>query len=105
MSEEGRIGTVDLIIRVLNEHEHTFNVLLNHLDSSIDRIDVQRVEAKLKTETQENTNSQLLVAKIADLEKQIGKYKSKIKQLEIETIKMRDNANNDNPDNNNPGNK
>jgi cell division protein FtsB len=98
MGEEGRIGTVDLIIRVLTEHEHTFNLLLTHLDSSIDRIDVQRVEAKLKTETQENTNILLLVARIADLEKQIEKYKSKIKQLEIQTIKIRDNAN-DNPDN------
>jgi cell division protein FtsB len=98
MGEEGRIGTVDLIIRVLTEHEHTFNLLLTHLDSSIDRIDVQRVEAKLKTETQENTNILLLVARIADLEKQIEKYKSKIKQLEIQTIKIRDNAH-DNPDN------
>ena len=93
MSDEGRIGTVDLIIRVLTEHEHTFNVLLNHLDSSIDRIDVQRIEAKLKNEQQESDNMLLLMARIADLEKQIEKYKAKIKQLELQTIKIRENTN------------
>jgi multidrug resistance efflux pump len=89
MSEIGRIGTVELIIKVLTEHEHTFDSLLAHLDSSIDRIDIQRIEAKLKTEKEENENITVLVSRIADLEKQIEKYQSKIHQLEVETLTVR----------------
>ena len=92
MSEEDRIGTIDLIIDVLREHERTFDSLFNHLDSSIDRMDMQRIEAKLKTEKEENEKIEILVFKIAELENQIEKYKEKIEALETQTITLKINS-------------
>ena len=93
MSEEGRMGTVDLIISVLLEHERTFDSLLNHLDSSIDRMDIKSLEAKLKTEKQENEKIIVLMRKIAELEDQIDRYKKKIEGLEGQTIQLKNNVN------------
>jgi predicted RNase H-like nuclease (RuvC/YqgF family) len=92
MGEVGRIATVDLIIEVLREHERTFDSLVHHLDSSIDRIDMQRIEAKLKTEKEENEKIEILVFKIAELENQIEKYKEKIEALEAQTITLKINS-------------
>ena len=89
MSEVGRIGTVDLIIEVLHEHERTFDSLVHHLDSSIDSIDMQRIEAKVITEKEENEKIEVLVFKIAELENQIERYKERIEGLETQTIRIK----------------
>jgi hypothetical protein len=89
MSEVGRVGTVDLIIEVLREHERTFDSLFNHLDSSIDRMDMQRIEAKLKTEKEENEKIEALVFRIAELEEQIKRYKERIGGLETQTMRIK----------------
>ena len=92
MSEVGRVGTVDLIIEVLREHERTFDSLVHHLDSSIDRLDMQRIEAKLKTEKEENEKIEALVFRIAELENQIERYKERIEGLEKQTIRIKNNS-------------
>jgi chaperonin cofactor prefoldin len=92
MSEEDRIGTIDLIIDVLREHERTFDSLFNHLDSSIDRMDMQRIEAKLKTEKEENEKIETLVDRIAELENRIEKYKERIEKLEKQIIRIKNNS-------------
>jgi len=86
---EGRAGTVDLIIAVLREHERTLDSLLNHLDTSIDRMDIKRIEAKLEVENQESEKIDILVEKIAELEKQIERYKMRIDGLEGQTISLK----------------
>jgi peptidoglycan hydrolase CwlO-like protein len=73
---------VDLIIEVLREHERIFDTLLNHLDTSIDRMDIKRIEVMLEKENLENEKIEVLVEKIAELENQIDRYKSRIEEIE-----------------------
>jgi hypothetical protein len=87
MGETERIDIIDLIIRVLREHEHTFDSLIKHLDSSVDRIDIQRIETKLQTEKTESEKVEMLEDKIKELENQNNKYKEKIEELEMQTTK------------------
>ncbi|MDQ1279158.1 MAG: hypothetical protein QG670_418 [Thermoproteota archaeon] len=92
MDETERVDTIDLIIRVLREHERTFDSLVKHLDSSVDRMDIQRIEAKLHTEKLDNDKIETLVTRIKELENQLEKYKEKIEELEKQTIKIKNNS-------------
>ncbi len=76
------MGTVDLIIEVLRENERIFDSLLNHLDTSIDRMDIKRIEVMLEKESQESEKIEILKEKIAELENQIERYKAKIEKIE-----------------------
>lgn len=94
MSGSERVDTIDLIIRILREHEKTFDSLVKHLDSSIDRMDIQRIEAKLQTEKTESEKIEILENKIRELENQINRYKEKVEELETQTIRLKNNSNN-----------
>ena len=77
-----RARTVDLILEVLREHERIFDSLLNHLDTSIDRMDIKRIEVMLEKESQESEKIEILRDKFAELENQIEKYKARIEEIE-----------------------
>jgi len=89
MIEEGRIGTIDLVIDVLREHERIMNSLFNQLDTSIDRMDIKRIEAKVGVENQESEKTEILVEKIAELEEKIKRYEKKIKNLENQIKRLK----------------
>ncbi|MDQ1279157.1 MAG: hypothetical protein QG670_417 [Thermoproteota archaeon] len=48
LGEAERVDTIDLIMRILHQHERTLDSLVKHLDSTVDRVDIQKVEAALK---------------------------------------------------------
>jgi hypothetical protein len=92
MSDEGKISTVDLIIKVIDEHEGIFASLVNHLDSSIDRMDLQRVKAKVKTEKEENIRIVFLENKIKERENQLEIYEKKLMELEKMLLNLKNNT-------------
>ena len=92
MSDTDRITTMDIIIKVIDEHEGVFASLVNHLDSSIDRMDIQRIEGKLETKQEKNIKILSLEKTIKELESQIRRYERKIKEFEKNLEKLRNNT-------------
>ena len=53
---------------------------------------MQRIEAKVKAEKEENEKIEALVFRIAELENQIEKYKETIEKLEKQTMRIKNNS-------------
>jgi hypothetical protein len=95
MVESDEISTTSLLIKTINEHQIIIQKIVEHLDSSVDKMDLQRIAHKNEPKKEPNVTFTLLSDEIKVLEGHLESYKKKLIELET-TIKILKNNGNSN---------